>query len=85
VAIDLRRDALRLPDQMRDVAEALGADPYQWILTGGDDHALVATFPPDTRLPDDWREIGQVHAGSGVTVDGKRHPGPAGWDHLRGT
>ena len=85
VAIDLRRDAFPLPGQMRDVAEALGADPYQWILAGGDDHALVATFPATTRLPDGWQVIGQVHPGSGVTVDGEPHKGPAGWDHLRGT
>ena len=25
---------------------ALGVDPYTWILAGGDDHALAATFPP---------------------------------------
>ncbi|HEY8452030.1 MAG: thiamine-phosphate kinase [Micromonosporaceae bacterium] len=83
VAIDLRRDALTVPDQMRDAAEALGVDPYEWVLTGGDDHALVATFPPGTALPDDWRVIGQAREGSGVTVDGRVHPGPAGWDHLR--
>jgi thiamine-monophosphate kinase len=70
---------------MRDAAGALGVDPYDWILTGGDDHALVATFPPELELPGGWQPIGQVAAGSGVTVDGRRHPGPAGWDHFRGT
>lgn len=83
VAIDLRREAFALPGPLRNAAEALGVDPYDWILAGGDDHPLVATFPDGTLLPEDWRVIGAVRDGSGVTVDGKPYPGPAGWDHLR--
>jgi thiamine-monophosphate kinase len=83
VAIDLRRDAFDLPAQMRDAANALGVDPYDWILTGGDDHALVATFPDGVVLPEDWRPIGLVVAGAGVTVDGKPYHAPGGWDHFR--
>jgi thiamine-monophosphate kinase len=83
VAIDVRRSALPVPDQLRDVARALGADPYGWVLTGGDDHALVATFPGTTRLPEPWRVIGTVRDGAGVTVDGEAYRGVAGWDHFR--
>jgi thiamine-monophosphate kinase len=83
VGIDLRRDAFELPNQMRDAAAALGVDPYTWILAGGDDHALAATFPPGTRLPPEWRVVGEVGDGEGITVDGKAHTGPAGWDHFR--
>jgi thiamine-monophosphate kinase len=83
VAIDVRRDAFALPDQLRNAAEALGVDPYDWILGGGDDHPLVASFPAGTLLPDDWQIIGEAYAGSGVTVDGKPYHGPAGWDHFR--
>ncbi|AEV88211.1 thiamine monophosphate kinase [Actinoplanes sp. SE50] len=83
VAIDIRSDAFEVPDQMRDAAKALGVDPYQWILAGGDDHPLAATFPAGTRLPEGWREIGSVHDGSGVTVDRKPWSGPLGWDHFR--
>ena len=25
-----------------------------WVLTGGEDHALAATFPPGTALPPPW-------------------------------
>ncbi|MEV1147621.1 AIR synthase-related protein, partial [Micromonospora sp. NPDC049799] len=82
VGIDVRRDAFEVPRQMRDAAQALGVDPYAWILAGGDDHALAATFPP-TALPEGWRSIGTVTAGSGVTVDGRPWEGPAGWDHFR--
>jgi len=84
VSIDLHRDAFELPEQMRDAARALGVDPYDWVLRGGDDHALVATFPPGSVLTDDWRPIGTVGKGRGITID--RRPvedGPGGWDHFR--
>jgi len=84
VGIDLQRSAFEVPDVMADAARALGVDPYTWILAGGDDHALLATFPPDATLPPGWRQIGTVGAAGGVTVDGKRYEdGPAGWDHFR--
>ncbi|QDY06981.1 thiamine-phosphate kinase [Micromonospora sp. HM134] len=83
VGVDLRRDAFEVPPQMRDAAQALGVDPYTWILAGGDDHALVATFPPTVALPPSWRAVGRVVEGGGVTVDGDAYDGPAGWDHFR--
>ncbi|TML21100.1 MAG: thiamine-phosphate kinase, partial [Actinobacteria bacterium] len=84
VAIDVRSEVFDVPAQMRDAAGALGVDPYTWILTGGDDHALAATFPAGTELPDNWLTIGAVGHGTGVTVDGKTYEGgPGGWDHFR--
>ncbi|SNT65279.1 thiamine-monophosphate kinase [Asanoa hainanensis] len=82
VSIDIDRGAFEVPPQMRDAAQALGVDPYHWVLGGGDDHALAATFPPDRTLPEGWREIGRVSEGTGVTVDGKSPKGPLGWDHF---
>jgi thiamine-monophosphate kinase len=84
VAIDLDRAAFDLPEPLRDTARALGVDPYTWVLAGGDDHALLATFPAGVRLPDQWRPVGRVVEGSGVTVDGTPYAdGPTGWDHFR--
>ncbi|RGC69950.1 Thiamine-monophosphate kinase [Micromonospora sp. MW-13] len=83
VGIDVRRDAFEVPRQMGDAAQALGVDPYSWILGGGDDHALAATFPPAVVLPAPWRPVGRVVEGAGVTVDGAPYAGPAGWDHFR--
>jgi thiamine-monophosphate kinase len=84
VGIDVRREAFAVPAQMRDAAAALGVDPYTWILAGGDDHPLAATFPPGTDLPADWLVIGSVVEGRGVTLDGQPYSGgPAGWDHFR--
>jgi thiamine-monophosphate kinase len=83
VHIDISKDAFVVPDQMRDAALALGVDPYQWLLAGGDDHALAATFPEGAPLPEGWRVIGKVTPGSDVAVDGQPWAGAAGWDHFR--
>jgi thiamine-monophosphate kinase len=83
VAIDVHTAAFEVPPAMRDAATALGVDPYQWLLAGGEDHALAATFPPGTALPEGWQEIGTVHDGAGVTVDRKPWSGAPGWDHFR--
>ena len=80
VAIDVRRDAFEIAEPLQAVGAALGADPIQFILGGGDDHALLATFPD--AAPDGWRVIGSVTAGSGVTVDGAAYDGPTGWTHF---
>ena len=80
VAIDVRRGAFEIAEPLQAVGAALGADPIQFILGGGDDHALLATFPGD--VPEDWLVIGSVTAGSGVTVDGAAYDGPTGWTHF---
>jgi thiamine-monophosphate kinase len=84
VGIDVRREAFEVTQPMRDAGAALGVDPYIWILTGGDDHPIVATFPRGTVLPDGWTVIGRVLDGTGVTVDGRIYTdAPLGWDHFR--
>ncbi|MCW2611227.1 MAG: thiamine-monophosphate kinase, partial [Cryptosporangiaceae bacterium] len=82
VGIDLRRDAFTVTRQLADAAQALGKDPIDWVLTGGEDHALVATFPATVALGADWRVVGAVRVGSGVTVDGEPWEGTAGHDHF---
>jgi thiamine-monophosphate kinase len=79
VCVRLDRDAFFVPPELTDTARALNADPVQWLLTGGDDHALVATFPADVDLPMAWSVVGRVDAGEGVLVDGAPWPGPPGW------
>jgi thiamine-monophosphate kinase len=82
VRIELRRDALAPAAKLRDVSSALNTDPMTWVLGGGDDYSLVATFPNGTRLPDSWQVIGLVNEGSGVRVDGLRWA-EAGHEHFR--
>ena len=82
VAIDVRTEDLDVPEPLHAVAAATGADPTSFVLGGGDDHALLATFPAGTALPPGWSVIGAVAAGEGVTVDGAAYEGPTGWTHF---
>jgi thiamine-monophosphate kinase len=81
VAIDVRRDAFEIPEPLQAVAAATGADPISFILGGGEDHALLATFP-SADVPEGWTVIGSVSEGSEVTVDGGTYDGPTGWTHF---
>lgn len=49
-------------------------------LRGGEDHALLATFPAEVVLPAPFRKIGRVVAGSGVYRDDEEMTGTLGWD-----
>ncbi|MBB4685465.1 thiamine-phosphate kinase [Amycolatopsis jiangsuensis] len=82
VGVDVQTSLLEVSTRLREVGSALGADPLRWVLTGGEDHALVATFPPFDDLPEGWRKIGVVTMpGSGVTVDGEEYRHAGGWEH----
>ncbi|HEU5469041.1 MAG TPA: thiamine-phosphate kinase [Actinophytocola sp.] len=81
VAIDVQSDLVEVPQRLVDVSTALGADARHWVLTGGEDHALAATFPDPRGVPDGWTTIGTVTRGNKVTVDGARYEAPGGWQH----
>jgi thiamine-monophosphate kinase len=83
VAIDVRAGALEVAEPLQVVGAALGVDPLRFVLTGGDDHALAATFPAGTGLPAHWVRVGEVLEGSGVTVDGAAYEGAPGHEHFR--
>ena len=91
VAVQLEIEAFDIAQPLKDAAAALGRDPIDWVVTGGEDHALVATFPPDARLPKNWSVIGAVvdRPDLGdvplVTVSGLppgAYTGPGGWRHF---
>jgi thiamine-monophosphate kinase len=85
VHIDLQSSAFAIPDALSQVASVLSVDPLTWILRGGEDHALVATFGPAVQLPSGWQIIGAVLDSTGesaVTVDGLPYA-PGGFDHFR--
>ncbi|MFC7501142.1 thiamine-phosphate kinase [Nocardioides sp. CPCC 206347] len=87
VGLDIETSAFEIPEPLIAVGAALGADPLQFILGGGDDHALLATFPAGTALPEGWTRIGSVCSLSAgaqptVTVDGASYDGPTGWSHF---
>lgn len=65
---------------------ALGADPGV-ALGGGEDHSLLATFPPHTVLPGSFRAIGRVtkprEDSALVCLNGEPHL-VTGWDPFTG-
>ena len=84
VVIDLETEAFTIPEAISTVAGALGVEPIQFVLSGGDDYALVATFSSASELPDGWTRIGTVRDGDhpGVLVDGATFDGPTGHRHF---
>ena len=88
VLIDVSSARLALDDDLLAAARTLdldltkrgstpGSSPaLAWVLTGGEDHALAATFRPGVALPPRWTVIGEVFAGQGVLVDGQPWAGP---------
>ncbi|WP_334170875.1 thiamine-phosphate kinase [Sinomonas sp.] len=86
VRLDLDPDVLTLRAKLLvHAAEAVGADPLDWVLGGGEDHGLLAAFPAHAQLPHGFAAIGSVMPADGgepgVSVGGK----PAatrGWDHF---
>lgn len=68
------------------LAARLGHDPVSWLLAGGEDHGILATFPPEVALPAGFRRIGTAMApegGPGVVPHDELAPGALGWDHFR--
>jgi thiamine-monophosphate kinase len=53
------------------------------VLGGGEEHSLLATFPTGSAVPEGFRVIGDVVAGSGTALDGIPQQ-PRGWDHFAG-
>jgi thiamine-monophosphate kinase len=87
VLVDLHQDAFEVAEPLKAVAAATGGDPYNFVFTGGDDHALAATFPAADPVPEGWIAVGRVlHADgdhAGVLVNGAVWESPAGYDHFR--
>lgn len=98
VRIDLDSIALNPPSELVTAVRALGVTPGRAVeaardlmITGGEDHALVATFPASTSLPAHWYHLGTVVEGEPgigekpevpVSVDG-RPVRARGWEHFR--
>jgi thiamine-monophosphate kinase len=76
VTIDIATAALDLDGPLASAAAALPPSPtgptpatqreriLSWVLTGGEDHSMAATFPPSVALPPRWHVIGTVHGAS---------------------
>lgn len=86
VVMSLTSSSLEVPEEMRATAAAYNVDPRLWLLTGGEDHALLATFGGRRKLPAGFTQIGVVEAagdeGPGVVVDGVRDSSRGGHRHF---
>ena len=70
-AIEL--EAAALADDAGALAAAgtlAGVPPLLWVLSGGEDHGLLAAFPPGAALPAGFRRVGTVVNGAGVDAAG---------------
>jgi len=83
VVLEISTSGWEVPEPMHAAASAYHADPYEWMLTGGEDHALLATFPPGVRLPAEFRAIGMVSQGEpAVRVNGDLREADGGFAHF---
>ena len=83
VRIEVASAQLPVSNTLRAAADALGKhDLLDWVLTGGEDHGLVATFPPGTALTGRWTVVGHVRDGHGVWVDSRLSERLSGWNHF---
>ncbi|MET3948583.1 thiamine-monophosphate kinase [Arthrobacter sp. UYCu512] len=87
VMLNLDASVLKvLAGPLRPAADLLRTDPLDWVLGGGEDHGLLATFPPGVQLPHGFTALGSVEAlaptdSTGVTIAG-RPADTVGWDHF---
>lgn len=87
VGIEIDPTKLSVDEPVRTVARATNSDPLRHVLAGGEDFALVATFPT-REVPAGWALIGSVvtpdpERGPGVRVLGRDLDDLAGWTHFR--
>lgn len=70
--------------ELMEAGRELSVDPRMWALTGGEDHAFVATIDASAQLPEGVLVIGEVVAGAGVEVtDLDVSAWVAGHDHFQ--
>ncbi|MDO8731562.1 MAG: thiamine-phosphate kinase [Actinomycetota bacterium] len=87
VVLAIDSSLIQVPEELASAASAYNMDPREWMLTGGDDHALLATFPKTVKVPSSFVVIGEVREvsaqGPGVLVDGHFVTGAGGHEHFR--
>lgn len=84
VALNIsRRDLDGFCAMLEQPAAALGVNAFDWVIAGGEDHSLLATFSEDAQIPRAFKPIGTVVAGDAVLLDGVQIES-SGWDSIRG-
>jgi thiamine-monophosphate kinase len=90
VSIELDRNklegyaaVLELAAQSLSARDDVARDPMDWVLYGGEDHSLLATFPQGVEIPRGFKVIGNVVQRGVVPVSlGGSVLEPKGWDSV---
>jgi thiamine-monophosphate kinase len=70
---------------IEEAARAIDANPADWVIGGGEDHSMLATFPIDAALPRAFKAIGVVLPLGPAPVMLGANPLPEkGWDSVTG-
>ena len=81
VQVEIDTSDWEIPDPLQAAAAAYNVDPREWMLSGGEDHALLATFSGP--VPDGFETIGRISAGEpAVLVDGVVREAGGGHRHF---
>jgi thiamine-monophosphate kinase len=86
-SVTIQIDSLQLQGfeaVLEEAARAIDANPSEWVIGGGEDHSLLATFPAGAVLPRSFKPIGVVLPQGPAPVMLGAQPLPErGWDSSR--
>lgn len=87
--VNLELDSAALKDyalRLEAAADLIGTDPMSWVMYGGEDFGLLAAFPEESDIPEEFTVIGVAKPTAGrraiVKVDGKIAKPETGFDHF---
>lgn len=89
VSLNIGTEHLRAHIDAVQAAVSVLGDPeaaQEWVLTGGEDHGLLATFPADIELPEGFLPIGTVREAGEIAVlvdNAEPTTTASGWDHFK--
>lgn len=85
VTVSLNRlDLQGFEAMLEEAARAISANAFDWVLDGGEDHSLLATFPAGTTIPREFKPIGEIIKRTNHDVLLDLAPvAEGGWDSVR--
>lgn len=79
-----RRDLQGFEAMLEEAARAISANAFDWVLDGGEDHSLLATFPAGSTIPREFKPIGEIIKRTNHDVLLDLAPvAEGGWDSVR--
>ena len=79
-----RRDLQGFEAMLEEAARAISANAFDWVLDGGEDHSLLATFAAGSVIPREFKPIGEIIKRTNHDVLLDLAPvAEGGWDSVR--